>query len=134
MSKFTKAATFVIAVTSLSLFVFPVAAQITKISGSDCSQLGIKCSEGDNASTLVQTITTIINGLLVLVGVVAAIYLVLGGVRYVMSQGNEGEAEKAKLTMLYAVIGIILIGLSAAIVNFLIYTVAGQGGGGATGP
>lgn len=123
MSKFGKAATFVIAVTSLSLFVFPVAAQITKISGSDCSQLGIQCNGGENTATLVNRISTIVNALLVLVGIVAAIYLVLGGVRYVMSQGNEGEAEKAKLTMLYAIIGIILIGLSAAIVNFVIYTV-----------
>ena len=123
MSKFGKAATFVIAVTSLSLFVFPVAAQITKISGSDCSQLGIQCTGSETTTTLVQRITTIINALLVLVGIVASIYLVLGGIRYVMSQGNEGEAEKAKMTMLYAVIGIALIGLSAAIVNFLIYTV-----------
>jgi hypothetical protein len=130
MSKFTKAATFVIAITSLSLFVFPVAAQITKISSPDCSQLGIKCTGQENSSTLVQSITTIIDGLLVLIGVVAAIYLVLGGVRYVMSQGDEGEAAKAKTTILYAVIGIIIIGLSAAIVNFLIYTVSGQGGAG----
>ena len=132
MSKFTKAATFVIAVTSLSLFVFPVAAQITKISGSDCSQLGIQCTGSETSTTLVQRITTIVNALLVLVGIIASIYLVLGGVRYVMSQGDEHEAEQAKLTMLYAVIGIILIGLSAAIVNFLIYIAGGQGG--PTGP
>lgn len=131
MSKFGKAATFVIAITSLSLFVFPVAAQITKISGSDCSQLGISCTGSETSSTLVDRITTIINGLLVIVGVVAAVYLVLGGVRYVMSQGDEGQAEQAKMTMLYAIIGIILIGLSAAIINFIIYIVGGQGGGAA---
>ncbi|HSX24790.1 MAG TPA: hypothetical protein VLG69_02400 [Candidatus Andersenbacteria bacterium] len=130
MSKFTKAATFVIAVTSLSLFVFPVAAQITKIQGSDCSQLGIQCNGNEQSGDLVNRIMTIVNGFLVLIGIVAAIYLVMGGVRYVMSQGDENQAEQAKMTMLYAIIGIIIIGLSAAIVNFAINTVAGQGGTG----
>ncbi len=129
MSKFTKAATFVITVTSLALFVFPVSAQIGKIQSGDCSQLGIKCTGGENSTSFVQAVTTIINGLLVVVGIAAAIYLVLGGVRYVMSQGDSGEAEKAKLTILYAVIGLIIIGLSAVIVNFVIYTVGGTAGG-----
>lgn len=126
MSKLSKALTFVIAITSLSLFVFPVMAQITKISGSDCSQLGISCTGSEDSSTLVQKITTIANAFLVLVGVVASIYLVFGGVRYIMSQGDESQAEKAKLTILYAVIGIVIIGLSAAIVNFSVYIASGQ--------
>ena len=41
-----------------------------------------------------------------------------------MSQGEEGETEKAKNTILYAIIGLIVIALSAAIVNFIIGTVA----------
>ncbi len=73
---------------------------------------------------LIPAVLTIVNGLLVVSGIVASIYLVLGGVRYIMSQGVEGETEKAKNTILYAIIGLIVIALSAAIVNFIIGTVA----------
>jgi len=75
-------------------------------------------------SGLIPAVLTIVNGLLVISGIVASIYLVMGGVRYIMSQGEEGETEKAKNTILYAIIGLIVIALSAAIVNFIIGTVA----------
>lgn len=134
MSKLGKTIMFVTAVTSLALVVFPVAAQITQVSGGDCSGLGIKCTGNEDTTSLLDTIQTIVNALLVLVGIVAAIYLVLGGLRYVRSEGDEGEAEKAKNTILYAVIGIILIGLSGVIVNYIIQNVLGvQGGGNGTG-
>jgi len=122
---------FVTTVTSLALIVFPVAAQITQVSGGDCSALGIKCQGNEDTASLLDTIQTIVNAFLVLVGIVAAIYLVLGGLRYIRSEGEEGEAEKAKNTILSAVIGIIIIGLSALIVNFAIDIVSGNQGGGA---
>lgn len=123
---------FVTAVTSLALIVFPVAAQITQVSGGDCGALGIRCSGNEDTSSLLGSIRTIVNALLVLVGIVAAIYLVLGGVRYFRSEGEEEEIKKAKNTILYAIIGIILIGLSAAIVNFVINTVSDTGGNAGT--
>ncbi len=129
MSKLGKTIMFVTAVTSLALVVFPVAAQITQVSGGDCSALGIKCQGNEDTASLLDTIQTIVNAFLVLVGIVAAIYLVLGGLRYIRSEGDEGEAEQAKNTILSAIIGIIVIGLSALIVNFAIDIVSGNGGG-----
>lgn len=73
---------------------------------------------------LIPSVLNIVNGLLVVAGIAASIYLVVGGVRYITSQGEEGETEKAKNTILYALIGLIVIALSAAIVNFIINTVA----------
>lgn len=128
MSKIGKTITFVTVVISLTLIVFPVAAQITQLDSNDCGQFGIKCQGGEDTKSLIDLIQYLVNGLLVLVGMVAAIYLVLGGVRYIHSEGEEGEAEKAKNTILSAVIGIAIIGLSAAIVNFVIYTVSGNSG------
>lgn len=124
---------FVTVVTSLTLIVFPVAAQITQVSGNDCSGLGINCTGNEDTSSLIQTIGTIVEALLALVGIVAAIYLVLGGVRYILSEGDENKAEKAKNTILYAIIGIIVIGLSALIVNYIIQNVLGVQGGSNTG-
>ena len=71
-------------------------------------------------------VVTLINVALTLAGLVAAVYLILGGIRYITSQGDEDQAETAKNTILYAVIGLIVIGLSAAIVNFVISAVVGR--------
>lgn len=73
---------------------------------------------------LIPSVLNIVNGLLVVAGIAASIYLVIGGIRYITSQGEEGETEKAKNTILYALIGLIVIGISAALVNFIIGTVA----------
>lgn len=130
MSKLGKTIMFVTAITSLALVVFPVAAQITQLDSNDCSQFGIKCQGNEDTKSLLDVIQYIVNAFLVLVGIVAAIYLVLGGLRYIRSEGEEGEAEKAKNTILSAVIGIIIIGLSALIVNFAIDIVSNNGGAG----
>ncbi len=73
---------------------------------------------------LIPSVLNIVNGLLVVAGIAASIYLVMGGIRYITSQGEEGQTEQAKNTILYALIGLIVIGLSAAIVNFIIGTIA----------
>lgn len=76
------------------------------------------------AGGLIPSVLNIVNGLLVVAGIAASIYLVMGGVRYITSQGDDGQTEQAKNTILYAMIGLIVIGLSAAVVNFIIGTVA----------
>ncbi len=66
---------------------------------------------------ILQTIT---QWLLSLVGTIAVISLLYGGFLYITSQGEEGPVEKAKHIILYSVIGIIIIGVSAIIVNVAI--------------
>ena len=65
-------------------------------------------------------VTPVVNALLVLVGVAAAAYVIMAGVMYFSSQGDEQRAEAAKQQLIYGVIGIAVILLSAAIVNFVI--------------
>jgi cytochrome bd-type quinol oxidase subunit 2 len=133
MSKIGKSIFFVTVITSLALVVFPVAAQITQVGGDDCSALGISCSGSEDTDSLLFTIVNIVNVLLGLVGIVAAVYLVLGGVRYIMSEGESNETEKAKATIIYALIGLLVIGISAALVNFIISDVIGSDSGGNAG-
>lgn len=61
-------------------------------------------------------LTRVINYFLGLVGLLAVLMLVIGGIRYITSGGNEQTIEKAKNTILYAIIGIIIVLLSYAIV------------------
>ena len=69
---------------------------------------------------LVGAVVFIINWLLVLAALAALVFLIIGGVRYIVSQGDDEAAEKAKNTILYAIIGLIVIGLSAVVVNFIV--------------
>ena len=76
--------------------------------------------EGTSTGTLIQAITNIVNALLTLAAVIAAIFVIIGGVRYITAQGDEDAVAAAKNTVIYAVIGIVVIAFSAVVVNFII--------------
>lgn len=65
-------------------------------------------------------ITKISNTLLLLVGVVAVLFLIIGGFQYITSAGNPESVGKAKNTILYAIIGIGAVLLSYAAVQFIL--------------
>lgn len=65
-------------------------------------------------------IYAVVNRLLALVGIAAAIFLVYAGVKYIMSEGDEEETNQAKRQIIYAIIGLVVIGLSAVIVNIIL--------------
>lgn len=74
--------------------------------------------------------TKILNYFIGLVGIIAVIMLVLGGFWFLTSGGNDEQATKGKKTITYAIIGIIVVVLSYAIVATLTKEAAGGFGGG----
>ena len=60
------------------------------------------------------------NTILYIVGIIAVIMLIIGGIKYVVSGGDSKKVTDAKNTVLYAIIGLIVCFLSFAIVNFVI--------------
>ena len=62
----------------------------------------------------------ITNTILYIVGVVAVIMLIIGGIKYLISGGDSKKVTDAKNTILYAIIGLVIAVLSFAIVNFVI--------------
>ena len=62
----------------------------------------------------------ITNTILYIVGIVAVIMLIIGGIRYVTSGGDSKKVTDAKNTVLYAIIGLVVAFLAFAIVNFVI--------------
>lgn len=69
-----------------------------------------------NANELV---TSLIQWVVGISGVVAAIFLVLGGVSYMTSSGDTTKLQKAKNTILYAIIGLIVVALAEIITAFV---------------
>lgn len=60
------------------------------------------------------------NTILYIVGIVAVIMLIIGGIKYVISGGDSKKVTDAKNTVLYAIIGLVIAFLAFAIVNFVI--------------
>ena len=60
------------------------------------------------------------NTVLYIVGVIAVIMLIVGGIKYVVSGGDAKKVTDAKNTILYAIIGLVICVLAFAIVNFVI--------------
>lgn len=63
---------------------------------------------------------TIVNFFLYFLGFVATVMIIYGGILYVTSGGNDESTGKAKKILMYAIVGIIIILLSFAIVNTVI--------------
>lgn len=75
-------------------------------------------SAGKDSAT--SAVTTIINIVLYVLGIVAVIMIIVGAFRYVLSGGDAGAVTAAKNTIFYAVIGLAVAILSFVIVNFVI--------------
>lgn len=80
---------------------------------------------GTSTEGLVDAVIKMLNFLLVLAALGALVFLIIGGARYIGSQGDEDAAAAAKNTILYSILGLIVIGLAAAIVNFFILSFGG---------
>ena len=71
----------------------------------------------DNLDSLIQKI---INAVLTIIGIVAVVMIILGGVNYATSQGDPSKVKKAKDTILYGIIGLVIVIMAFAIVNFVL--------------
>lgn len=74
----------------------------------------------DDAAGLETTVINIINVIIGVLGLVAVIVIIIGGINYMTSSGEAAKVKKAKDTILYGVIGLVICVLAFAIVNFVI--------------
>lgn len=65
-------------------------------------------------------IGAVVNALLFLLGIAAVIVIILGGITYTVSAGNEASIKRAKDMILYAVIGLVIAFSAYAIVNWVL--------------
>lgn len=64
-------------------------------------------------------VTNAIQWVIGIAGVVAAIFVVYGGISYATSSGDPTKLQKAKQTIIYALIGMIIVGLAEIITGFV---------------
>ena len=64
-------------------------------------------------------IGTALNAVFGIIGIIAVVMVVIGGVMYATSQGDPGKVAKGKNTIIYGIIGMVISLLAFAIVNFV---------------
>jgi uncharacterized membrane protein len=78
-------------------------------------------SGGAGAETKVEGIVeTVINILSLVVGVIAVIMIIVGGLKYITSSGDSNNVNSAKNTILYAIVGLVIVAMAQFIVRFVL--------------
>ena len=75
---------------------------------------------GEGSDRIASVVQGILNAIIAVSGLVAVVYIVIGGINYITSAGDTNKTQKARQTILYAVIGLVICALAFAIVNFTI--------------
>ena len=78
------------------------------------------CGDAKGEAEAEATVSSVLNTVFLWTGIIAVIVIIVGGVFYMTSQGDPGKVARAKNAILYAVIGLLVVLLSFAIVNFVL--------------
>lgn len=133
MKTLNKVTSLVLGATIAALSAFGIAAPASaavlcpdgKTEVTDLSQCNEITAQGNDRS-LMGTLNTIINVIIGVIGFVAVVVIILGGVQYTTSAGASDKVATAKNTILYGIIGLVIALLAFAIVNFVLSNVFGS--------
>lgn len=115
-------------VAGLSMFMCAVPAQAALFDGSKdqaCNGANLQDAGGcntavDQSNKVSSTLQALISILSIVVGIVAVIMLIIGGIRFVTSQGDGSSVAAARNTIIYAIVGIIVALMAQVIVKFVL--------------
>lgn len=65
-------------------------------------------------------VTTVINTMLFIVGILAVIMIIYAGIRYTTAHGDKGQVENAKNTLMYSIVGLVVAIIAYAVVNWVV--------------
>lgn len=87
---------------------------------TDGSCTGDAAGGGGGTTNLSDVLRLIINIFSIIVGFLAVIMIIWGGLRYITSGGDSGKITSAKNTIIYAILGLIIVALAQFIVRFVL--------------
>ena len=102
---------------TLSTLLSEPAQAINVIEDTDGKYFEQTKSENIENSGVIENVTNI---LLFVVGVVAVIAIIIGGIKYTTSNGDASRTKSAKDTILYAVVGLVFAIMAWGIVSFVV--------------
>lgn len=91
--------------------------------GADSTPCQTTDSQGhptDAASKATTLIADVLNFISIVAGVVAVIMIIYGGFRFVTSGGNPESTKSARNTILFALVGLVIVAFAQLIVKFVL--------------
>lgn len=88
---------------------------------------GTGCDDTTGTDGLESLLVKIVNIISAIVGVVAVIMIIFGGFKYITSGGDSNNVSGAKNTIIYAIIGLVIVALAQLIVHFVLNQSSGLG-------
>lgn len=88
--------------------------------GSSTAGCGTAGTQG--GSDIGTIASTVVNIFSIVVGVVAVIMIIYGGFRYITSGGSSENVGNAKNTIIYAIIGLVIVAIAQILVHFVLNT------------
>ncbi|MBR2586963.1 hypothetical protein IKE71_01155 [Candidatus Saccharibacteria bacterium] len=94
---------------------------------ADSVRDALRVVEPSSSSADLETIVKrVINTLLYVIGILAVVMIIIGGVQYATSAGDQAAVTKAKNTIIYGLVGLAIAVLAYAIVNFVLGALTGR--------
>lgn len=93
---------------------------------SNCGD-GTSANASDPSAGLGPLAKKVVNFFTIVVGAIAIIMVIYGGFRYITSGGDSGKVGSAKNTLIYAIVGLIIVALAQILVHFVINTAVDTG-------
>ena len=87
---------------------------------------GLCGDHDDDEEKMYQTIRNVLDTVYLWVGILAVLFIIVGGINYTVSQGDPGKVAKAKNTILYAIVGLIITLLAFSITQFVLNALSGR--------
>lgn len=78
------------------------------------------CTQDTHANPLTNLVAKVVEILSVIVGIAAVIMIMWGGFKFITSGGDSGQVTTARNTILYALIGLVIVALAQIIVRFVL--------------
>lgn len=88
--------------------------------GSNLDPTGANTDISSGSAGVTNLISSIVNIFSLIVGMVSVVMIIFGGFRYITSGGDSGKVTSAKNTIIYAVIGLVIVVLAQVIVKFIL--------------
>ena len=117
----------------LPMMIPAVAHADSNCTGSLCTGAGLNVQGSSTCPDTSGSINNIIKWVLdifsVIVGIAAVVMIVVGGLKYTISGGDSTRVSGAKDTILFAIVGLVVVALAQIIVHFVLQNVQSRVGG-----
>jgi hypothetical protein len=88
-----------------------------------CQGIGLaggNCSDNSGETGISKLVSAVVNILSIIVGIAAVIMIIIGGLKYVTSGGDSGSITSAKHTIIYALVGLVIVALAQFLVHYVV--------------